>query len=892
MVSSKTLISIGSQQPDLAQPSQDESSRLNSPGIENPAYGPENEHSELQGEWVEDSSVGPEDLQGDARRSAREWPAKVAAIFVVTAWTAFFIYAHHQNMFAGASAEIWSGWIASWSVPVLLVVALWLLAMRNSRREAMRFRDIARNLSQESANLENRLSTINRELSLARDFIAAQSRDLDALGRLATDRISGHADRLQELIRDNGNQVDSIGQVSHRALDNMEKLRGDLPVIANSARDVANQIGQVGNTAQSQLGELINGFERLNAFGDATQKQVGSLREQVNTTLAGFEAQANQLEVQTRARFAALHEKSKDFRSELDVREIEALATIRRRAASLAEELAAKRAELANHEEEALAALRERGTALNEEGARIARDIRNGQDEALARWKEECAAISDRMQEAFRQISETDRRAVESAQKRLLSLNQQTADFDTRLSERLDRFDVEASKRAALAQQHEAEALAALDARLATFDAQLIARQEEQVDHVSRLVERGNALSDHVATLSLRMQEIVDQGDETGTLLADTLATMRDRLSDSRETLQSTGVMVQTITNDSIRLLEIIRSSAEHSRNDLPESVTAAETQLTQFEERVESLSAGLGDAGRKGAEISSQVEKARLEGMAALQQLDALHERLAEKGSAHATRISELRDALAAANNESTQLAERAQTELQQAITAMQDAARQALAHLEGENASAIRSIAEKIAQDSGDSITEVLRERSEKAIRELEDLARNASEKSREAAEHLADELNRVNELAGNLESRVAYAREQAEEQLDNDFARRMALIIEALNSSAIDIGKAFTNDVTDTAWASYLRGDRGIFTRRAVRLLDNPETRQITEIYEDDLHFRETVNRYIHDFEAMLRNVLSTRDGNSLGVTLLSSDMGRLYVALAQAIDRLRN
>ena len=59
----------------------------------------------------------------------------------------------------------------------------------------------------------------------------------------------------------------------------------------------------------------------------------------------------------------------------------------------------------------------------------------------------------------------------------------------------------------------------------------------------------------------------------------------------------------------------------------------------------------------------------------------------------------------------------------------------------------------------------------------------------------------------------------------------------------------------------------------------------------VYEGDGEFRETVNRYIADFEAMLREVLSTRDGNAIAVTLLSSDVGKLYVALAQAIDRLR-
>ena len=73
--------------------------------------------------------------------------------------------------------------------------------------------------------------------------------------------------------------------------------------------------------------------------------------------------------------------------------------------------------------------------------------------------------------------------------------------------------------------------------------------------------------------------------------------------------------------------------------------------------------------------------------------------------------------------------------------------------------------------------------------------------------------------------------------------------------------------------------------------MRLLDHGDARAVAEIYEADSDFRETVNRYIHDFEAMLRSVLSTRDGHSLAVTLLSSDMGKLYVALAQAIERLR-
>ncbi|GAA3271949.1 hypothetical protein GCM10020258_47650 [Sphingomonas yabuuchiae] len=73
--------------------------------------------------------------------------------------------------------------------------------------------------------------------------------------------------------------------------------------------------------------------------------------------------------------------------------------------------------------------------------------------------------------------------------------------------------------------------------------------------------------------------------------------------------------------------------------------------------------------------------------------------------------------------------------------------------------------------------------------------------------------------------------------------------------------------------------------------MRILDSHQARGIADLYDEDPKFRDHVNRYIHDFEAMLRGVLAQRDGSPLGVTLLSSDMGKLYVALAQAIERLR-
>ena len=38
-------------------------------------------------------------------------------------------------------------------------------------------------------------------------------------------------------------------------------------------------------------------------------------------------------------------------------------------------------------------------------------------------------------------------------------------------------------------------------------------------------------------------------------------------------------------------------------------------------------------------------------------------------------------------------------------------------------------------------------------------------------------------------------------------------------------------------------------------------------------------------------MLRRVLAERDGGMMAVTLMSADMGKLYAALAQGIERRR-
>ncbi|MDD3798003.1 MAG: ATPase [Novosphingobium sp.] len=801
------------------------------------------------------------------------WLFPSLAVLLILGWTGFFGWVHQREILAGASPAQWSDWIVAWAVPVLLVVALWLLAMRTSLRETHRFNDAARALSLESAQLEERLATVNRELSLAREFIASQSRDLEALGRVASERISQHADRLAGLISDNGTQVASIASVSSNALENMAKLRNELPVIANSARDVTNQIGNAGRTAQGQLQELVSGFHRLNTFGEASERQVQALRVQVDAALAAFEAQASQLDEIATARFAALGERSSAFRAELDGQEVEALAAIRRRAETLSQELAAAREQFASEETQSLDALRTHLSTLGDHSAKLGEEIRRTESEALAAWQAAVGKLEAQLRNAAAEAERIDAASREAAE------TSRTA------------WDAEITRRREQAENWHAEQLAVTEQQLAKLDAAIAERRDAHLAKSRELTEHAHALTARLGELEAQVEQIAAQGGTVREELTSALGELSATLAKSREALAGTDKAIASLTDDSIRLLEIIQAGAQHSVEDLPAAIATAERRLTGLADGVESLGLMINEANEKGRSLSDYVIAAQRDGHAAMNETEHLHAALAARNEEHAARIAQLRAELAALGEESEALATHREQQLRGVLDALSEATRSVVAELEENSADAAAKLAERIGEDSAAAIDRAVRNRTAEAVGQLEQAAAHASGVSREAAVQLRDQLAKVGELTAHLENRVAHARQRAEEQVDNDFARRVALITESLNSNAIDIAKALSNEVTDMAWAAYLRGDRGIFTRRAVRLLDNAESRAVLEIYESDIDFREHVNRFVHDFEAMLRQLLSTRDGHALSVTLLSSDMGKLYVALAQAIERLR-
>ncbi|HEX8446624.1 MAG TPA: hypothetical protein VF649_08420 [Sphingomonas sp.] len=268
----------------------------------------------------------------------------------------------------------------------------------------------------------------------------------------------------------------------------------------------------------------------------------------------------------------------------------------------------------------------------------------------------------------------------------------------------------------------------------------------------------------------------------------------------------------------------------------------------------------------------------------------DAL-ERSGEAIDRNRAALDDLVAALARTDADTQALVDAAAPALLDAVQRVRSAADDAAEHARAAFAAIGPDAGARLARASAEIVDRSVAAEVDRNLEMLTAAAARAADAAAAASERLVRQLLAIAETTATVEARVTETRAEAAAADEADFAGRVALLIESLNSTAIDMTRILSSEVADTAWAAYLRGDRGVFTRRAVRLLDHGEARAIAGHYGADEHFHDQVNRYIHDFEAMLRRVLASRDGHLLGVTLLSSDMGKLYVALAQAIERLR-
>ena len=692
------------------------------------------------------------------------------------AWTGYFIWVHRAENFATLPGERVISLVGSWAVPALLIAVVWLIMLRSSRAEAKRFGDVASALRTESDALQIRMRTVNEEIAMAREFLAQNAQELETLGRHSASKLMEAAQQLGSALADSDAKAKTLEEVSSAAATNLEQLRKHLPVVTSAAKDVTNQIGSAGNSAQLQVKTLIAGLQRVADAGTNARENI-----------EGLEVRAGEAALQL---------------SHIITQSAQALETS-------VSDASGRSANIAK--------------ILDEAQTRIATGLGNANEDINA-------LVDNNLTKLTQQ--------VEMLRESLSDLSVQSKSEDARVSEMIDRISVHIDERAGV--------LAQLD----------------------------TASTDRAVKLAFAVEALVSSTDELNKGLA------------------QSGENTDLLSAQSQQLLTVLTSAKNELETEMPEALSRAEQKLIGSLSQIEAVTKNA--ISLDGASDELLIKLSTIQNLISTQG-DAVSSLISASDAqfaAHQDQMDTLAASLVQTRAMMEQLADAANdgliTALHQVRDSTQEAAEASRLILDDE----MSNVAERLTKQSRDALTSAI----DGQVSALNQMVQKSFEDnillSQQATQQITTQLAEIDAMTGSLEARITSARDGFSGLDDDSFARQMVTLTESLNSTAIDVAKILSNEVTDTSWAAYLKGDRGVFTRRAVRLLDTGEAKAIAVHYGDDAGFREHVNRYIHDFEAMMRVLLSTRDGNAIGVTLLSSDVGKLYVALAQAIERLRN
>jgi hypothetical protein len=709
------------------------------------------------------------------RAGAGRYITPALLLMAFAGWSTFFGMTYWSEAQFSMTNDRIVSLVVTWAIPTLLIAVLWLLSMRNSSREAVRFGKIAQLLRTESDALAIRMRTVNEEISLARQFLSQNARELETLGRQSSKNIENSAQILSAALADSDKKAKTLESVSNAANANLEQLRKHLPVVTSAAKDVSNQIGSAGNDAQVQIKALIGALERVSDAGKSVSEYIDN--------------------VETRA-------------DALSVR--------------LAQSLGNSVQLLDDKSADALGRSTEMATLMDKAAQTISNGITQSSNDIDALITRSNAKILSNLADLRRALGNIE---AQSSQE---------------------------------------------EARIQTMIANINAHIQSSAAQISEI---DRAATDQTAKLALAVSALDESTRSVGSALSDNQLTTANLLEQSE-------LLIGSLSTANLEI-----------GHKIPAAMDSVNARMTQG---IEQVNAALAAAESLNNISDGTLEKLNIIEHVIATQHDAVGGLMAES-DAHFAARHEQADALGAALKQTQallrEMSDEANGNLVTSLLRVRETTRAAAENSRRILDEELAHIADQLTEQNRLALANALDAQvasMNEAVQEA--ITRNIT-LSETASSLVAKQLGELNEMTTTLEGRIADTMNSLESVQDESFARRMVILTEALNSTAIDVTKILSNDVTDTAWAAYLKGDRGVFTRRAVRLLDSREAKIIAKHYGDDEAFREHVNRYVHDFEGIMRLLLSTRDGNAIGVTLLSSDIGKLYVALAQAIERLR-
>jgi hypothetical protein len=158
------------------------------------------------------------------------------------------------------------------------------------------------------------------------------------------------------------------------------------------------------------------------------------------------------------------------------------------------------------------------------------------------------------------------------------------------------------------------------------------------------------------------------------------------------------------------------------------------------------------------------------------------------------------------------------------------------------------------------------------------------------------LAAAAEKLRDHGAALTAAADAARHAAEDLAASDIDRRRGgflkasrAVIDGLNALAIDLSRNLSSTLPERLMSAYVAGDRGVFVRRMLKVDLGGDGALVRAKYRDDLVFRGHVDAYVRQFEALRAAATAADPDAILTAAFLTSDIGKLYMFLAEAAER---
>lgn len=783
-------------------------------------------------------------------------------------------------------------------------------ASENVSRNAQEANDLLSKQTEDLGKASSAAAETSREVQ---ETIASSVGDL----QLASENAKRTAESLEGSYR---SQFDEIQKRSDTLAENAEALRKTLEqevdTLGVAGEQAAERARIIEETVQSHAAELNKVVEetknRAAEVASQFKQDIGGTADLTHSAIESLHQGASDAAGQIREAGREFVDHAASMRSTADLATSDMTAAGSRLKDSAAEILSLWRSatqKTVGHAEDSLKAFTLRAEDFQHTTEALKNQLLEQVDEATEKLEsgvkdvsEAAAVASSRTEDAGKALlsAKEDLRAAAQESKEVLDttgaiLRQQTATLgqtaaaaaesaqtvSTTYSEGVERLDT-ASSNARQNTEQLRDQLQTLTDQMRGLAAEIGLKAEEVENRLNSQMGTWNSVSAQTA-------EDIERIETSFGTTADGLIAASEKA----------GERVLTAGREILEKVEVLRGSSRESAATLGTAVSHLEEGARAVSEssqaavsRLESVRAAI-DEHDHSARSAADSAATRLLRVGEI--LETVTGKVSEVSDNAAGRMTEATGTLKDQGAEAEAIADQAL----KAINAVTDAFKIRLEELDlaaRETGSNIENSGSAFAQATGNMAQSVDQLKHQTATltegaQRMVEAATKVSDRASKADHVFEARSQRLLRSADQLSETIRALEELEQETTQGAFLRTANNIMESLGSLAVDIDRIIEIEVPDKVWRQYRAGDSSVFARRLVSMASRATRKKIADKYRGESEFRDHVLRYLRQFESLLKRAVTIERSDALAATLLSSNMGKLYVLLAQSLNRLR-